>query len=159
MGVQRANKSKVNGTSVGPWKELATCWMKRSCMYVQRRDRVVKTWARGTGTDQQESNSQGRLEVWYKKGHALKAAVCTGQTAWRVMSQETYVGDFLHSFRKMIRGSHDLLKRKPSSLLTLLGPSSISMVRSMCPELVTRMLVSWRWTQWRKTDLCSAMAD
>jgi hypothetical protein len=57
------------------------------------------------------------------------------------------------------RRCNKLLKQNPSSLLMLLGWSSISMVRSMCPELVESILVSWCWMQWPKQILCSAMAD
>jgi hypothetical protein len=121
---QFANESKENGTSLGPAE-----WRGVVCI---SSGEAVKTGVRGTGTHQGAPNSQGRLEISCHKGHALKAAVYTGQTTWRVILQETYEEDLLHFFRKMIRGSHDLLKQKPSSLLMLLGWSSISMVQYMC---------------------------
>jgi hypothetical protein len=57
-----------------------------------------------------------------------------------------------------MRGFHDLLKQKPSSLFILLGWSSISIVslimRSMYLGLVERMVVFCSWMRCPKLMLC-----
>jgi hypothetical protein len=62
-----------------------------------------------------------------------------------------------------MRGFHDLLRHKPTSLWILLGWSSISMafltIRSMYRVLVARMEVSWNRMRCPESPLCSATAD
>jgi hypothetical protein len=51
-----------------------------------------------------------------------------------------------------MRGFHDLLRQKPSSLFMLMGWSSVSvaglMMQSMDLDLVERILVFWSWIQY-----------
>jgi hypothetical protein len=63
-----------------------------------------------------------------------------------------------------MRGFHDQLGRwRPSSLLVLLGCSSISVafliIQYMYIDLVERMVVFWSWIQWPRLMLCLSMAD
>jgi hypothetical protein len=67
-------------------------------------------------------------------------------------------GDFL---REQMRGFHDLLGQKPTSLFILSGWSSIWMASltmlSMCRVLVTRMEILWNWIQCPKLTTASAV--
>jgi hypothetical protein len=77
---------------------------------------------------------------------ALMRAACTHlHGAMENPALESCEGGFLKSFREQMRGLHDLLRQKPSSLFMLMGWSSIStaslMMRSMYLELVVRMAV------------------
>jgi hypothetical protein len=54
---------------------------------------------------------RGRLGVLKERSPCPKKGTVHGQTAWRTMSQETYEGGFLHSFRDEMRGFHDYLNR------------------------------------------------
>jgi uncharacterized membrane protein len=69
----------------------------------------------------------------------------------------------LLSLRRCIRGNHDLLSFRPSSLLILLGCSSISLAflisLSMYFDLVESSLVSCSLMVWSWLMLCSATAD
>jgi hypothetical protein len=60
-----------------------------------------------------------------------------------------------------MRGFHDLLRQKPSSLFMLLGRGSIISLtmQSVYLDLAERILVSWSWMLSPKLMLCSAMAD
>jgi hypothetical protein len=70
---------------------------------------------------------------------------------------------FLRSFREQVRGFHDLLKQKPSSLFILLGWSSISvtslMMRSMCLSLVKAICSSKTSVKTRRTTRRHIPAD
>jgi hypothetical protein len=72
-------------------------------------------------------------------------------------------GGFLQHLREHMRGFHDSLRQKSSSLFILLGCSSIKivslMMQSMYLGLVERMAVWCSWMLCPKLILCSAMAD
>jgi hypothetical protein len=62
-----------------------------------------------------------------------------------------------------MRGFHDRLRQRPSSLFMLFVFSSISMAslisRSMYLDLVDRILVSWSWIRCPRLMLYSVTAD
>jgi hypothetical protein len=62
-----------------------------------------------------------------------------------------------------MRGFHDLLREKSSSLLILLGWSLISVaslaIRSIYLDLLARMLVLCSWMRWPRFMVCSTTAD
>jgi hypothetical protein len=126
----------------------------------------------GRGEEDREGNIQGengwnsmidwRKEIrnWLGLGGVLK------RTVWwpsgQVWDWQCCVGHFVHPWREWVRGFHDWLRRRLSSLFMLFGCSSISMasliIWSMYLDLVDRMVVSWSWMQWFRLMLRSTMA-
>jgi hypothetical protein len=70
------------------------------------------------------------------------------------------LGASLGSLRSQMKGFHDLLREKPTSLLMLLRWSLISIASMMILyiylDLLDRILVLCSWIQWPRFMLCSA---
>jgi hypothetical protein len=117
---------------------------------------------RGVGSRGCGGKSRHQGGDWWAPGEGIVCALIRAVwTGLRGLMENPDVlscdGGFLRSFREQMRGYHDLLRQKPSSMFVLLGWSSISvaslMVRSIYLGLMERLAV---WCSW---ILCYAMAD
>jgi hypothetical protein len=82
------------------------------------------------GTEVAEGSRVIKVEAGEGVFFAMKRAVCTDLPS---PAEIPYLlscdGGFLRSFREQMRGFHDLLRQKPSSLFVLFGWRSISIVQ------------------------------